>query len=72
MNNDIEPNEEYEYYGDIPCVDQWMTSENNGYYTKNLKYTMYLEDRNTLVIGITYLNNPTKFIPNSIIKLKRL
>jgi hypothetical protein len=76
MNNESKSIEEQEHYGegefyDHSCVDHWMPSVNNGFYMKNSKYTIYLENSNTLVIGKTYLNNPAKFIPGSIIKLKR-
>lgn len=76
MNNDYNSFEQDEDYGDgefydHSCVDHWMPSINNGFYSKKDRYTIYLENNSTLVIGKTYINNPNKFIPGSIIKLKR-
>jgi hypothetical protein len=77
MNDESNSIQDHENYGegefyDHSCLDHWMPSVKNGFYSINDRYTIYLENNSTLVIGKTYINNPTKFIPGSIIKLKRL
>ena len=54
------------------CVESWLPTEKSDSYIRNSNYTIFLENENTLIIGKTYINNPNKFMPNTVISLKRL
>lgn len=54
------------------CAESWLPTEKSDSYIRNSNYTIFLENENTLIIGKTYINNPNKFMPNTVISLKRL